>query len=86
MERIHGCILNALCYEGLKKRYPDKTADVCVEDIIEQAKASIVADRKDVVIKRAEDSNDDIPETFLRVVSYLFNGICRLFPDCVGLH
>ena len=50
--------LNALCYEGLKKRYPDKTADVCVEDIIEQAKASIVADRKDVVIKRAEDSND----------------------------
>ena len=50
--------LNALCYEGLKKRYPDKTADVCIEDIIEQAKASIVADRKDVVIKRAEDSND----------------------------
>ena len=39
-------------------RDPDKTADVCVEDIIEQAKASIVADRKDVVIKRAEDSND----------------------------
>lgn len=38
--------LNALCYEGLKKRYPDKTADVCIEDIIEQAKASIVADRK----------------------------------------
>ena len=50
--------LNALCYEGLKERYPDKTADVCIEDIIEQAKASIVADRKDVVIKRAEDSND----------------------------
>lgn len=43
--------LNALCYEGLKERYPDKTADVCIEDIIEQAKASIVADRKDVVIK-----------------------------------
>ena len=50
--------LNALCYEGLKKRYPDKTADVRIEDVIEQAKASIVADRKDVVIKRAQDTND----------------------------
>lgn len=50
--------LNALCYEGLKKRYPEKTADVSLEDVIEQAKASIVADRKDVVIKRAKDTND----------------------------
>ena len=50
--------LNALCYEGLKKRYPDKASGIDVGEYIEKARNSIVSDRKDVVIKRAEDTND----------------------------
>lgn len=50
--------LNALCYEGLKKRYPDKASGIDVGEYIENARNSIVSDRKDVVIKRAEDTND----------------------------
>lgn len=50
--------LNALCYEGLKKRYPDQTENVDIAECIKNAKDTIVDNRKDVVIKRAEDSNN----------------------------
>jgi DNA polymerase-3 subunit alpha len=50
--------LNYLCYEGLKKRYPDKTESVVVEEYVQQAKEEEVDDRKKAKIKTAEDSND----------------------------
>jgi DNA polymerase-3 subunit alpha len=50
--------LNYLCYEGLKKRYPEQAADICVEEFVRLAKEESVEDRKDVVIKIAEDTNN----------------------------
>lgn len=50
--------LNYLCYEGLKKRYPEQAADLSVEEFVRLAKEESVEDRKDVVIKIAEDTNN----------------------------
>lgn len=50
--------LNYLCYEGLKKRYPKQAADISVEEFVRLAKEESVEDRKDVVIKIAEDTNN----------------------------
>lgn len=50
--------LNYLCYEGLKKRYPEQAADISVEKFVRLAKEESVEDRKDVVIKIAEDTNN----------------------------
>lgn len=50
--------LNYLCYEGLKKRYPEQAADIYVEEFVRLAKEESVEDRKDVVIKIAEDTNN----------------------------
>ena len=50
--------LNYLCYEGLKKRYPDQAADISVDEFVRLAKEESVEDRKDVVIKIAEDTNN----------------------------
>lgn len=50
--------LNYLCYEGLKKRYPEQAADISVEEFVRLAKEESVKDRKDVVIKIAEDTNN----------------------------
>ena len=50
--------LNYLCYEGLKKRYPEQAADISVEEFVRLAKEESVEDRKDVVIKIAEDTNN----------------------------
>ena len=50
--------LNYLCYEGLKKRYPEQAADISVEEFVRLAEKESVEDRKDVVIKIAEDTNN----------------------------
>ena len=50
--------LNYLCYEGLKKRYPQQAADISVEELVRLAEEESVEDRKDVVIKIAEDTNN----------------------------
>ncbi len=50
--------LNYLCYKGLKKRYPEQAADISVEEFVRLAKEESVEDRKDVVIKIAEDTNN----------------------------
>ena len=50
--------LNYLCYEGLKKRYPNQAADISVEDFVRKAEEEAVEDRKDVVIKIARDTNN----------------------------
>ena len=50
--------LNYLCYEGLKKRYPKQAADISVEEFVKKAQDESVEDRKDVVIKVAEDTNN----------------------------
>ena len=50
--------LNYLCYEGLKKRYPEQAANISVEEFVRLAKEESVEDRKDVVIKIAEDTNN----------------------------
>jgi len=50
--------LNYLYYEGLKKRYPEQAADISVEEFVRLAKEESVEDRKDVVIKIAEDTNN----------------------------
>ena len=50
--------LNYLCYEGLKKRYPDQASDISVEEFVKKAQDESVEDRKDVVIKVAEDTNN----------------------------
>lgn len=50
--------LNYLCYEGLKKRYPEQAADISVEEFARLAEKESVEDRKDVVIKIAEDTNN----------------------------
>ena len=50
--------LNYLCYEGLKKRYPEQAADISVEEFVRLAKEESVEDRKDVVMKIAEDTNN----------------------------
>lgn len=50
--------LNYLCYEGLKKRYPEQAADISVEEFVRLADEESVEDRKDVVIKIAEDTNN----------------------------
>lgn len=50
--------LNYLCYEGLKKRYPEQAADISVEEFVRLAKEESVEDRKDVLIKIAEDTNN----------------------------
>lgn len=50
--------LNCLCYEGLKKRYPQQAADISVEEFVRLAEEESVEDRKDVVIKIAEDTNN----------------------------
>jgi len=50
--------LNYLCYEGLKKRYPQQAADISVEEFVRLAEKESVEDRKDVVIKIAEDTNN----------------------------
>lgn len=50
--------LNYLCYEGLKKRYPEQAAYISVEEFVRLAKEESVEDRKDVVIKIAEDTNN----------------------------
>ena len=50
--------LNYLCYSGLKKRYPEQCKDLSVEDFVKKAEEEAVEDRKDVVIKVAEDTNN----------------------------
>ena len=50
--------LNYLCYEGLKKRYPEQAADISVDEFVRLAVDESVEDRKDVVIKIAEDTNN----------------------------
>lgn len=50
--------LNYLCYEGLKKRYPEQAADISVEEFVRLAEEESVEDRKEVVIKIAEDTNN----------------------------
>lgn len=50
--------LNYLCYEGLKKRYPDQAADISVDEFVRLANEEAVEDRKDVVIKIAEDTKN----------------------------
>ena len=50
--------LNYLCYEGLKKRYTDQAADISVDEFVRLANEEAVEDRKDVVIKIAEDTNN----------------------------
>lgn len=50
--------LNYLCYEGLKKRYPDQAADISVDEFVRLANEEAVEDRKDVVIKISEDTNN----------------------------
>lgn len=50
--------LNYLCYQGLKKRYPDQAADISVDEFVRLANEEAVEDRKDVVIKIAEDTNN----------------------------
>ena len=50
--------LNYLCYSGLKKRYPEQCKDLSVEEYVKKAEAESVEDRKDVVIKTAEDTNN----------------------------
>ena len=50
--------LNYLCYEGFKKRYPQQAADISVEEFVRLAEEESVEDRKDVVIKIAEDTNN----------------------------
>ena len=50
--------LNYLCYEGLKKRYPDQAEDISVDEFVRLANEEAVEDRKDVVIKIAEDTNN----------------------------
>lgn len=50
--------LNALCYEGLKKRYPEQTESIDIAECIKNAKDTVVDNRKDVIIKRAQDSNN----------------------------
>lgn len=50
--------LNYLCYEGLKKRYPQQAADISVEEFVRLAEEESVEDRKNVVIKIAEDTNN----------------------------
>ncbi len=50
--------LNYLCYEGLKKRYPDQASGISVEEFVKKAQEESVEDRKDVVIKIAEDTNN----------------------------
>lgn len=50
--------LNYLCYEGLKKRYPEQAADISVDEFVRLAGDESVEDRKDVVIKIAEDTNN----------------------------
>ena len=50
--------LNYLCYEGLKKRYPEQAADISVDEFVRLANEEAVEDRKDVVIKIAEDTNN----------------------------
>lgn len=50
--------LNYLCYSGLKKRYPEQCKDLSVEDFVKKAEEESVEDRKDVVIKIAEDTNN----------------------------
>lgn len=50
--------LNYLCYEGLKRRYPEQAADISVEEFVRLAEEESVEDRKDVVIKIAEDTNN----------------------------
>ena len=47
--------LNYLCFDGLKKRYPDKTMDVDMDKIMEHARELDVEDRKQVVITPVED-------------------------------
>ena len=50
----HGLIL-IIC---VKKRYPEQAADISVEEFVRLAKEESVEDRKDVVIKIAEDTNN----------------------------
>ena len=50
--------LNYLCFDGLKKRYPDKTMDVDMEKILEHASKLDVEDRKQVAITPVEDHED----------------------------
>ncbi len=50
--------LNYLCYDGLKKRFPELTETLSVDEMVKQAEAEAVEDRKDVVIKNAKDTND----------------------------
>ncbi len=50
--------LNYLCYDGLKKRFPELTETLSVDEMVKQAEAETVEDRKDVVIKNAKDTND----------------------------
>ncbi len=50
--------LNYLCYDGLKKRFPELTETLSVDEMVKQAEAEAVEDRKDVVIKNANDTND----------------------------
>ena len=50
--------LNYLCYEGIKKRYPDQTADIDPMALAKQAGEDMPEDRTKAEIKVAEDSND----------------------------
>lgn len=50
--------LNYLCYEGIKKRYPDQTKDIDPMAMAVQAGKEVPEDRTKAQIKQAEDSNN----------------------------
>ncbi len=50
--------LNYLCYEGLKKRYPEQTQGLNAQDFAELAMQKEVSDRRDAKIEPAEDPNN----------------------------
>lgn len=65
--------LNYLCYEGLKKRYPDQATDISVDEFVRLANEEAVEDRKDVVIKIAEDTNN-----IFQRLAYELSVICSM--------
>ncbi|MDO5402961.1 MAG: DNA polymerase III subunit alpha [Eubacteriales bacterium] len=50
--------LNYLCYEGIRKRYPDQTGDIDPVEMARQAGEEMPSDRTKAEIKTAEDSNN----------------------------
>lgn len=50
--------LNYLCFTGLKKRYPDKTQSIDIDEMMEYARSVDVLDRKQVEITPVADHED----------------------------